>query len=353
MNIEYIDTKEALEKAVKQWRAEEVIGIDIECENNLHHYGVLISIIQVSTLKKHWIVDVIALKDIKPMIDILEDKKIQKIFHNVDFDFRALDHEFDCHPKNIFDTQLAAEFLGKESKGLGSLIEVYFNIKPEKKFQMADWTKRPIKREMLEYASRDTIHLIHLRNILTKELRKAKKLEWIEEEFKNLEKKEWKLHEPKFNDLKGLRDFTPKQLSILKEIYVLREKLAKKVNRPVHFIINNKRMKELALNPPSLAQIQNMHGVHPVIKQKAHLLHKVILRGKNKEINLSRKPLKKFTHEQRTMLNKLSDARDVLSEEHNMYKHLILSVEQMRTIAASGKFDCLRKWQKKLVLKKI
>ena len=122
----------------------------------------LISIIQISTTKHHWIVDVIKLKEIIPLIKVLENPKIQKIFHNVDFDFRALDHEFDCHPKNIFDTQLAAVFLGKEGAGLGFLIETYFNIKPEKKFQMADWTKRPINREMLEYASRDTIHLIHL-----------------------------------------------------------------------------------------------------------------------------------------------------------------------------------------------
>ena len=127
----FIDTPEALKKAANEWANENEFGIDLEMENNLHNYGCYTSIIQISSRSKNWIVDTLALKDISSVVKIFEDPSKLKIFHDVTFDFRLLEQEFKCKPRNIFDTEKAAVFLGKESVGLGSLLKEYFDVEKE------------------------------------------------------------------------------------------------------------------------------------------------------------------------------------------------------------------------------
>ena len=101
-DFEYIENRDSLIRCCKKLKFEKEIGVDIECENNFHHYGVYISIIQLSTNTENFIVDVLKLKEISPLIEILENKDIIKIFHNVDFDFRILRKQFNCKRVAIF-----------------------------------------------------------------------------------------------------------------------------------------------------------------------------------------------------------------------------------------------------------
>ena len=151
VSFTYIDTSKALLEAVMEWQQATELAVDLECENNLHHYGAYISLIQISTKNKNWIIDVLKLAEIKPLIKILENAEIQKIFHDVSFDFRILQDQFSCHPHNVFDTQIAALFLGKEHLGLGDLLKEYFNVDKESKYQMADSTKQPLNTHMLTF----------------------------------------------------------------------------------------------------------------------------------------------------------------------------------------------------------
>ena len=81
----YIDTREKLEKAAKEWYSSPDLGLDLECENNLHHYGSYLSIFQISTRDRNWILDVLKLGtgNLGPFLDVLNNRKIQKIFHGV------------------------------------------------------------------------------------------------------------------------------------------------------------------------------------------------------------------------------------------------------------------------------
>ncbi len=175
----YVDTKEKLSAEAKIWNSCTELGIDIECENNLHHYGAYISIIQISSKDKNWVVDIIKLGQIQQLIDVFKNKNVTKIFHDVSFDFRILKHQFDCIPQNVFDTQLAAVLIGKHDLGLGSLLHEYFDVKKESKFQMADWTKRPLTPDMINYAIKDTNHLIGLKAALKAELVAKGRLAWL------------------------------------------------------------------------------------------------------------------------------------------------------------------------------
>lgn len=353
VNVMLIDTEEKLKQAYEIWKKADVLGIDIECENNLHHYGASISIIQISSKTQNWIVDVLVLKKIPEVVNIFQDPNIVKIFHGSDFDLRMLNSGFKCKPKNIFDTQIAAQLIGMTEIGLGNLLEKYFNLNKIDKFQMADWTKRPLTEDMLEYATKDSKHLIKLRELLINELKQKNRLEWANQEFEYLENNVHKLHEPSFWDFKGLRKLTDKQRGVLKEIYELRETFAKNVNRPVHFIMNSKKMTDISINPPSFHDWKNMRGVHPIIRREASKLDKAVKKGLTKELSMPSITVKRFTKKQRDFLNDLNDIRGNVAQKIGIEPFLIMNKDQMYDIVLTSNLSSLRKWQKELVKEKI
>lgn len=342
----YVDTSKALLEAAAEWKKSAELAVDLECENNLHHYGAYISLIQISTKDKNWIVDVLKLGEIKPALEVFEDVKIQKIFHDVSFDFRILQDQFSCHPHNIFDTQIAALFMGKEHLGLGDLLKEYFNADKESKYQMADWTKRPLNTEMLAYAVKDTAHLIQLRDILAKELRQKGRWSWVEEELAGLEEADFTYKTQTFLDVRGVRTFTPEQLGIFRELFLLREQLAKKVNRPVHFVIRNEHLKQFSQHPQHW---ENVRGVHPIVRNQAALFYKAVEQGKKEPFFIPVPEKKRLTQLQKEQLEKLTELQQRLAQKNNLKGHLIMNKEQMIKIVLSGQFDCLRAWQRKLV----
>ncbi|HLD40282.1 MAG TPA: HRDC domain-containing protein [Candidatus Nanoarchaeia archaeon] len=346
VSFTYVDTSTGLLEAAGEWKNVPELAVDLECENNLHHYGAYISLIQISTKHKNWIVDVLKLPEVKPLLEVFEDVKVQKIFHDVSFDFRILEDQFHCHPRNVFDTQIAALFLGKEHLGLGDLLKEYFNTEKESKYQMADWTKRPLNTEMLSYAAKDATHLIPLRDLLKQELQAKGRWSWVEEELAALEEADFTYKTQTFLDVRGVKVFTAEQLGIFRELYLLREQLAKKVNRPVHFVINNNHLKEFALHPPHWDKLR---GVHPIVRSQAALFHKAVEQGKKEPFFVPVPEKKRLTPFQKEQLEKLTELQHSLAEKTKLKGHLIMNKEQMLKMVLSGRFDGLHQWQKKLV----
>jgi len=354
VKYDLIDTEDKLFSMLEELKDESLLAIDLECENNLHHYGSYISLIQISTpSKKNFIVDVISLKFIGGLKDIFEDSSVQKIFHDISFDIRILKHQFSCNPKNIFDTELAAVFLSKNDIGLGSLLKEYFGFDKQKKFQMADWTKRPLSEEMLCYAIQDTSFLVDLRNHLLDELEDKGLLPWFEEELDFLEEKVLLHKEPTYLDLKGVSKLNDVEKSILKNLFSLRDSLARKTDKPYHFIINNRRLLDIAKNPSiSESFWKSLKGVHPIVKRRYKDFISAIERAKRNVEPIPRvKPLR-YSQKQRDYFALLNRIREELSVETGLKSFLILNKDQMKSIVVDNNFDGLRSWQKDLISKK-
>jgi len=342
----YVENEDSLLEAIKEWKKNDILAIDLECENNLHHYGQYISLIQISDKNTNWIIDVVKIKDITPLIKLIEDKNITKIFHDIGFDFRILNKQFNCKPKNTFDTQIAASLLGEKNIGLGSLLEKYFSIKKESKFQRADWTKRPLSVPMLSYAAKDTAYLIELSKIFKKMLKEKKRWFWVEEEFLELDKKEFTIKKSNFLDMRGLRELNETQLGILKELFFLREKLAKKSNLPGHFIIRNKSLIQFASKQPHWKKVR---GVHPIVRKEADLFFEAVKKGKNHPITKDKKINKKLSLEKKELFNKIQAIRTKISDLINIKSHLIINKDQMIDMVVTGKTTGLKNWQKSLL----
>ena len=346
----YISTEKELDEAIDLWKKKKVLGIDLECENNLHHYGVYISLFQITDGETNWVVDALTVKNCKKLAAIFEDDKIQKIFHDVSFDLRVINLEYGCSLKNVFDTQIAALLLGEESVGLGSLLEKYLSVTKERKFQRADWTKRPISQEMLSYAVNDTIYLIQLRDILRKKLKDKKRELWLKQELKYIETKKWKYKTPKHSDVKGFKSLTDTQRAIFKRIWLVREKLAKKIDRPVHYLIPNKRLIELSINPPkTISEWKRMRRVHLVVKKGAYDFYLQADKGKKETIELEKVEKKRMLPEQKEEMKKLIEFQQQKAAKLKIQGHLIMNKDQMIEFVVSDNKEVFRPWQWDLI----
>ncbi len=345
----YIQTLEQLRLASEAWNQLDELAIDIECENNLHHYGSFISLIQLSAPGKNWIVDVLTLKEIGPLLEVLENPRVKKVFHDVGFDLRILNHQFGCRPRNVFDTQLAALFLGKENLGLGALLEEFFQVKKEKKFQRVDWTRRPLSREMLNYAVEDTAHLLSLKEKLEKELQKINRCEWVREECAFLEEMDFSFHEQTYLDIKGARSLAPVELGRLQVIFEERSRLARTADKPLFMIFDNQRMLDFARNPP--LDWSKLRGVHPLVSRKAQEFAEAVKKARPE--TYPREEKMRMTGYQRQKAKEITELRNQMAEKLGIRAHLVLSNEQIVRAAVSHSLEELRKWQRNLLEKEI
>jgi ribonuclease D len=130
------------------------------------------------------LLDPVALNDrIDPFIDALTDT--EWVLHAASQDLPCL-AELGLRPARLFDTELAGRLAGFERVALGTLVELLLGYRLEKGHGAADWSRRPLPQEWLDYAALDVELLVELRDALEAELVAQGKLEWALEEFEAL-----------------------------------------------------------------------------------------------------------------------------------------------------------------------
>jgi ribonuclease D len=248
----WIDQPQKLRDISKMLSAQDILAVDTE-SNSLYAYQEQVCLIQFSTREKDFLVDALALPDLSPLEPILKSDSIMKVFHAAEYDLICLHRDYGFKFNFLFDTMVAARTLGYQKIGLGSLLEKYFQIHVEKKYQRANWGRRPLKPEMLEYARLDSHYLIPLAEILQKELRERGRWELAREDFERLtqniedttessEDDFWKLH--------GARYLSPRQAAVLKSVYQYRESQAEKQDRPPFKVLSHQVLVNIAEQLP-------------------------------------------------------------------------------------------------------
>ncbi len=259
-----MDQPQKLRDVIDELTAQEVLSIDTE-SNSLHAYHEQVCLIQISTLEKDFLIDALVLPDLSLMAPIFSSPKIKKVFHAAEYDLICLFRDYQFQFSNLFDTMIAARILGFQQVGLGSLLEKYFHIHMNKKYQKANWGKRPLDPKMLEYARLDSRYLIPLADILEDELRNKSLLDLASEDFSRLVKNIHVTTETSREDfwkLRGARDLTPQQAAILKSVYQFRESMAKKQNRPPFKILSTHALVEIAVHTPERqSYLGNIHSL--------------------------------------------------------------------------------------------
>lgn len=250
--MEYIQTADQLATAVRRMSGASLLAADTEAAG-YHRYFDRVCLLQLSTRTDTLVIDTLALRDLGDLAMLFADPESEIVFHDADYDLRLLHRDFGITVQRLFDTKIAAQFLGETSFGLASLVEKYLGVHLEKAYQRADWAQRPLPREMLEYAAEDTRYLPLLRDHLRAALDDLGRLSWAEEEFRIEQSIRWTPAadaEEAYLRLKGTRDLRPRQLAALRELHAWREEVARGRDIATFRVISNEPLVEIARHMP-------------------------------------------------------------------------------------------------------
>jgi ribonuclease D len=155
------------------------VALDTEADN-MFHYRTRVCLLQFLVQGKIFLVDVLAPIPLAPLWEKLATKHL--LMHGSDFDLRLLADLCQFRPKSLFDTMLAAQLLNHSRIGLAGLLEQHFGVILDKEGQKANWSRRPITQKLLDYAALDVWHLPALRDILTRELVRLDRMDWLDQQ---------------------------------------------------------------------------------------------------------------------------------------------------------------------------
>lgn len=246
----WVDTPPALEALAADLDRQYRIAVDTE-SNSLHAYRERVCLVQFSTEQVDYLVDALAFDDLSPLKSALRAPHIEKIFHAVEYDVLCLHRDFGIVCNNVFDTMVAARTLGYPAVGLGSLLETKFGVVVNKRYQKADWAKRPLPRDMADYARIDTHYLIPLRDILAIELIEKRLTPFAAEDFTRLgtvQRDNQRGHRPAWERVSGVQNLSDSQIAILDKLCQWREKMAERLDRPPFKVMSDDKLLALTLN---------------------------------------------------------------------------------------------------------
>lgn len=192
-----IETPAQLEDFYEQHRKLDWIGFDTEFVGE-KRYTTTLCLIQTISEAGLCLIDSIKLKDkLGPFLRILEDERIEKTTHAGDNDYRLLYNLYGTLPRHVFDTQIAAGFVGYNyPTSFRKLVEGETGRRLKKGYAVADWEKRPFDSKALKYALDDVISLPGLYKNLRKKLEDRNRVHWAAEEFSQLEKATYYYKDP-------------------------------------------------------------------------------------------------------------------------------------------------------------
>ena len=271
MTIRLISDAGTLADLGESLSGETRVAVDLEAAG-FHRYSDRVCLLQVSTSNQNFVVDTLAVDPSNVLRGPLESPSVTILLHGGDYDLRLMDRDLDLHPVKLFDTQTAAALLGEPSLGLAALLEKYLDVHVSKKYQRADWAKRPLPAEMLNYAASDTRHLHELADLLTERLKAVGRRSWAEEESTLMEALRWDRDgevDP-VTKIKGVRKLDLRQVALIREAWLWRDELARGRDRAPFRVVGDPVLLEVVSErPPDVSALARLRGFSPQLADRS------------------------------------------------------------------------------------
>ena len=254
IDSEIVTTGQRLDEIVAAGSQHPRVAIDIE-SNGFFRYPERVCLIQLAVGDSVFLIDPLAVPDVTPLGKLIGDSAVEKVLHSGDYDIRSLDRDYGFRMRNLFDTSIAAAFVGSTSLGLAAVLQEYLGVEvgKSKRLQRSDWSIRPLNAEAREYAAQDVRHLAPLRATLGERLAALGRLDWVDEECERLAgvryqppDREWA-----FASMKGSRVLDGRGLAVLRSLHRFREQEAVRRDRPPFKVVSNEVLLEIAASPGS------------------------------------------------------------------------------------------------------
>lgn len=350
----FVDTPEKLTSLCEQIKDSEWLAMDTEFIREKTYYPIL-CLIQISNGEVSACVDPIQLDDLQPLLDILYDGRIIKIWHAARQDLEIFLHLWGQIPLPLFDSQPAAALLGYGDQiGYANLVKQITGVELPKDQSRTDWSQRPLTEQQIRYALDDVIYLgdIYLR--MRGELSDRGRLQWLADDFSDLANPLTYAPDPRqaWRKVKGKQHLRGRQLAVLQELADWREQQARLRDLPKKWVLKDEVMIELSRRlPTQLEKLSSIRGLEPAaIRRHGETLLGLIDKGAHKDRTEwpqeSKRP-KPLNTQQHALVDILSAALHLIAADHELTPMAIATQKDLQKLVRKDE-DCalLDGWRK-------
>ena len=332
-HYQFVENSDSL---VAELQQQEQIGVDTEFMRERTYFAQL-CLTQISTPDEIWCVD--------PLSDHPQDAFWKEmlthdwVVHSARQDIEVIYQLAGAMPESIFDTQVAAGLLGFPAQvGYAGLVKELFDVEIHKSHTRADWTKRPLRKEYLEYAAEDVEYLLPACEILTQRLEEKGRLAWAREDS------QWLL-DPTLYDisdsqaidrLKGARNFRGQRRAAAMRLAAWREAEAVKRDRPRQWIMRDNVLLGIAYNlPDSEAAMADIQGVPPkLVKRVGRQLLELVAASTQEDKDYS--PPRPPNEGQKSLLKEMQARVAACADELGIAAETVASKRELSAVIISG-----------------
>lgn len=259
-----IDSTEALRAFAKKVAGAEWVAVDTEFLRE-RTYKPALCLLQIATAQAQICIDPLAIDDLSPLQPLFTNAATLKIFHSCRQDLEALDTRINFSAMHLYDSQLAAAFCGYGGQtSYAALVESLCDVKLAKSHTRADWSRRPLSAEELQYAVDDVKYLQPLRAALDEILARKGRGAWHRDECARVATPEYYLGNPdeSWRLLKGLHLLNSTQQAVAKKLAVWREHTARARNLPRNWVLESSALLQICRTPPqTTAELRKINGI--------------------------------------------------------------------------------------------
>ncbi len=262
----FIDSADALIDLCQQLSSEKWLAVDTEFVRDSTYYPEF-CLLQIGNEQISACIDVLAIEDLAPLLELLFNPDCVKVFHAATQDLELFYHLCQRIPAPIFDTQLAAPLLGyAEQVGYATLVNQYMGVQLGKGQQRTDWSKRPLSQDQLSYAADDVRYLAQIYPKMRDSLHDRGRLEWLNDDFEQLVRIE-KYNVPidqAWRRIKATKKLKGTRLRAAQRLAAWREETARSANKPRNWIVRDEALVDIAAMLPvdrdALSRVRSLKG---------------------------------------------------------------------------------------------
>ncbi len=259
-----ISTQEDLNRLTDKLRDEKAIAVDTEFHGERRYWPDLF-LIQIADSSGPVAIDPLAIDDLSPLGRLFESDSPVKVIHSARNDIDVLMHHLGVQFASVFDTQLAAAFLGHDRQtALFKLIKAECGIYPKKGHTLSDWSLRPLADDQIEYALDDVRYLLEIYRNQIEKLEARGRLEWYLEEAESLTDPSTYNNAAArlFRKVRSTAKVRNNRLPALWALINWREDTAKLLNKPRNFVLRDHILGAIAaITPISKRALSRVRGI--------------------------------------------------------------------------------------------
>ena len=257
----FIDTADELASVVEQLLGQDRYALDTEFHRE-RTYWPKVALVQIAWPGELVLIDPLEV-DLSPLQAVMESDALA-VLHAAAQDLEVLELSTGAIPQRLFDTQIAAGFLGMSTPSLAALHERELGVQLPKANRLTAWLKRPLNNAQRDYAAADVDRLLDIHDQLTEQLVALGRLAWADEECEIMRTRDRGPRDPleAWRKIKEARHLKGNALSVARSVAAWRERRAADVDQPVRFVLSDIAVVAVAqAAPTSIDALASVRGV--------------------------------------------------------------------------------------------